>query len=121
MQTTLDVSADHKEDPSSLGGLEERDLYYFDEIIIGGVVFGFLLLGLWRSLFPKPILAGILAGLLWAYLSLLLFLIYYLSSVAEGIWFQPGLLLISGGYLLFTFSGIVDLRRWLLRKRKINR
>ena len=121
MQATLDVSADHKEDPSSLGGFQERELYYFDEIIIVGLVFGFLLLGLWRSLYPKPTLAGILAGLLWIYLSLLLFLIYYLSFGKKGIWFQPGILLISVGYLLLTFSGIMDLRAWLLRKRKTKR
>ena len=117
MQATLDVSADHKEDPSSLGGFQDRDLYYLDEIILVVLVFGFLLLGLWRSFYPKPILAGILAGFLWIYLSLLLFLIYYFSCVIGGIWLQPGILLISGGYLLLTFSGIVDLCAWLLRKK----
>jgi len=121
LETTLDTTADHKEDPSSLGGFMERDLYYFDEIIIVGVVFGFLLLGLWKSLYPKPILAGILAGLLWTYLSLLLFLIYYLCCVKERIWLQPGILLVSGGYFLFTLTGCIDFRAWILRKRKTRR
>jgi hypothetical protein len=118
MAATLDVAADHKEDPSSLGGFTERNLYYFDEIIIVGLVFGFLLLGLWRSFYPKAILAGILTGLLWTYLSLLLFLLYYFSGVTGGIWLQPGVLLISVGYLLLTIAGVIDFRCWILRGRK---
>lgn len=121
MEPTLDVSADHKEDPSSLGGFKERDLFYFDEIIIAGLVSGFLLLGLWRSFYPRPILAGILTGLIWVYLSILLFLLYYFSIIKKGIWLQPGVLLVSGGYLLLSLAGWIDFRAWILRKRKTRR
>ena len=120
MAATLDVTADHKEDPSFLG-FTEGEIYYFDELTIAGLVFGFLLLGCWRSLYPRPILAGILTGIIWTYLSLLLFLVYYHSCDPEDIWLQPGMLMISGGYVLLTFAGITDLRAWIFHQTKSKR
>jgi hypothetical protein len=120
LEVQLDTAVNQKEDPPTLGGLDEVEVFYFDPIIIAFLFAGFLLWALCqRGRFVQIILARCLLGLIWLYLTAVLTLIFSLSS-RDDLWLQPGILLVAAGYLLLTFSGAWNLYAWIAAKIKIS-
>ena len=120
LEVQLDTTANQKEDPAVLGGLDEVEVFYFDPIIIGFLITGFLLLACCRrDSFVRSILTKFLGCLIWLYLTSILILIFSLSS-RYGFWLQPGILMVLLGYLILSFGGIFDFITWMTVKLKTN-
>ena len=109
----------NKENIPVLGGLAGTDIYYFNGITIIFLISGFFLFGIFRYGLHWPFLAGVILGLLWLYLTLLLLTITYVAETLR-LWLQPGVLLITAGYFSLTATGIIEFRTWMVRRAKKN-
>lgn len=124
LETTLDKSVDHKEDPSVLGGFENLEVFYFDPLILAVLVSGFIFsVFLQRRGVVGSVLARCSLGLIWLYLTGVFFLVLYLTGCQHPheLWFQPGILMVLAGYLILTAFGVRGLFLWwteLNRRRR---
>ena len=106
-----------KENIPVLGGLTGSDIYYFNELTIIFLISGFFLFGIFRYGLHRPFLAGVILGLLWLYLTLLLLVMTYMAGWFR-LWLQPCVLLITAGYISLTATNIIELRAWMVRRAK---
>ena len=106
-----------KENIPVLGGLTGSDIYYFNELTIIFLISGFFLFGIFRYGLHRPFLAGVILGLLWLYLTLLLLAMTYAAGLLR-LWLQPCVLLLSAGYISLTATNIIELRTWMARRAK---
>ena len=101
-----------------MGGLNGVEIYYFDPLILVFLFVGFLTWGFCRSGGrAKVVFSRCLAGLIWAYLTALLILIFSISS-SHSFWLQPGIVMVFLGYLTLSAGGIFDFFNWLKAKLK---
>ena len=110
-------STTNKENIPVLGGLAGTDIYYFNGITIIFLISGFFLFGVFRYGLRRPFLAGVILGLLWLYLTLLLLAMTYMAGLLR-LWLQPCVLLVSAGYISLTATNIIELRTWMVRRAK---
>ena len=109
--------ATNKENIPVLGGLTGSDIYYFNGLTIIFLISGFFLFGIFRYGLHRPFLAGVILGLLWLYLTLLLIAMTYAAGLLR-LWLQPCVLLVSAGYISLTATNIIELRTWMVRRAK---
>jgi len=110
-------STTNKENIPVLGGLAGTDIYYFNGITIIFLISGFFLFGVFRYGLRRPFLAGVILGLLWLYLTLLLLAMTYVAGIFR-LWLQPCVLLVTAGYISLTATNIIELRAWMVRRAK---
>jgi len=119
LESDLNESAINEENKYRLAGLAGSDIYYFNGLTIIFLISGFFLFGIFRYGLHWPFLAGVILGLLWLYLTLLLLTITYMAETLR-LWLQPGVLLITAGYFSLTATSIIELRAWMVRRAKKN-
>ena len=117
LESDLNESAINKENKYRLAGLAGSDIYYFNGPTIIFLISGFFLFGIFRYGLHRPFLAGVILGLLWLYLTLLLLAMTYAAGLLR-LWLQPCVLLLSAGYISLTATNIIELRTWMVRRAK---
>ena len=119
LESDLNESAINEENKYRLAGLAGSDIYYFNGLTIIFLIFGFFLFAIFRYGLHWPFLAGVILGLLWLYLTLLLLAMTYAAGLLR-LWLQPCVLLVSAGYISLTATNIIELRTWMARRAKKN-
>lgn len=117
LESDLNKCATNKENIPVLGGLTGSDIYYFNGLTIIFLISGFFLFGIFRYGLHRPFMAGVILGLLWLYLTLLLLAMTYAAGLLR-LWLQPCVLLIAAGYISLTATNIIEIRAWMVRRAK---